>query len=125
MNFPVGAPDRPGDDPSGERFFSETSRFRNTAATSACDPRRTTPHGGTRGSKPVWINDREIFLLPWGSGWDALQAAPEADFWDVWGGRASLCDAFGSPISPNAVLRYGERLQVRKIRPKIIRKEAS
>lgn len=35
-------------------------------------------------SKPVWIDGREIFVLPWASVWDVLMAFPPADFRAVW-----------------------------------------
>ncbi len=64
--------------------------------------------------KPVWINERQIFVLPWARGWDALLAAPPNDFLEVWNGRAGLADEDGRPLSPDDELVAGQRMFVRR-----------
>ena len=67
--------------------------------------------------KPVWINGRLVYLLPWARGWDALLAASEEDFRDVWRGRACLTDQFGRTVSPDDDVRSGQKLTVLRADP--------
>jgi hypothetical protein len=62
--------------------------------------------------KSVWINGKQVFVLPWALAWDALMAAPGRDFMDVWTGKASLADERGKEVSPDTSLRAGQRLYV-------------
>jgi hypothetical protein len=64
--------------------------------------------------KPVWINGRQIFVLPWARVWDTLLAAPAADFQEVWNGRALITDESGRTLSPNDGLASGQKLFIRK-----------
>jgi hypothetical protein len=57
--------------------------------------------------KSVWINGKQVFVLPWALAWDALLAAPGNDFRDVWTGKASLVDERGNEVSPETRLRAG------------------
>ena len=62
--------------------------------------------------KSVWVNGQEVFLLPWAKVWDALLAAPESDFWDVWNGRALLMDERGRLVSPDEGAASGQKITV-------------
>jgi hypothetical protein len=64
--------------------------------------------------KPVWINGRQIFVLPWARVWDTLLAAPPADFQEVWNGRALVTDESGRTLSPDDGLSSGQKLFIRK-----------
>lgn len=64
--------------------------------------------------KTVWINDRRIFVLPRARVWNALLAAPAADFQDVWNGRSLVTDESGRTLSPNDDLDSGQKLFIRK-----------
>lgn len=64
--------------------------------------------------KPVWINGRQIYVLPWARVWDALLAAPAAVFLDVWNGRAELTDEYGTAVSPEDDVRSGQKILVRR-----------
>ncbi len=64
--------------------------------------------------KPVWINGRQIYVLPWARGWDVLMAAPADDFMEVWNGRAVLSDELGHPLSPGDELAAGQKIFVRR-----------
>ncbi|MGZ8428793.1 MAG: hypothetical protein ACXWWV_05280 [Candidatus Deferrimicrobiaceae bacterium] len=64
--------------------------------------------------KPVWINGRQVYVLPWAKVWDALLAAPAADFLDVWNGRAELTDEYGCPVSPDDGVRSGQKIVIRR-----------
>ena len=63
--------------------------------------------------KPVWIDGRQVYVLPWAKVGDALLAAPAADFLDVWDGRAELTDEYGCPVSPDDVVRSGQKIVIR------------
>lgn len=64
--------------------------------------------------KPVWINGRQVFVLPWARVWDVLMALPAEDFRAVWTARAHLVDADGTRISPNDIVHSGQKILVRK-----------
>jgi hypothetical protein len=63
--------------------------------------------------KPVWINGRQVFVLPWARVWDVLMALPADDFRAVWTARAYLVDADGTRISPNDIVSSGQKISVR------------
>lgn len=63
--------------------------------------------------KPVWINGRKVFVLPWARVWDALMAAPSSDFLDVWSGRAIVVNETGGTVCPDDSVRSGQKLFVR------------
>lgn len=62
--------------------------------------------------KPVWINGRQVFVLPWARVWDVLMALPADDFRAVWTARAYLVDADGTRISPNDIVYSGQKISV-------------
>lgn len=62
--------------------------------------------------KPVWINGSLVHVLPWAKWWDALLAAPEEDFRDVWTGRARLVDQYGRIVPPDVEVRSGQKITV-------------
>jgi len=62
--------------------------------------------------KPVWINGRQVFVLPWARVWDVLMALPADDFRAVWTARAYLVDADGTRISPNEIVSSGQKISV-------------
>jgi hypothetical protein len=62
--------------------------------------------------KPVWINGRQVFVLPWARVWDVLMALPADDFRAVWTARAHLVDVDGTRISPNEVVHSGQKISV-------------
>lgn len=62
--------------------------------------------------KPVWINGRKVFVLPWARVWDVLMALPADDFRAVWTARAYLVDVDGTRISPNDVVYSGQKISV-------------
>ncbi|MBI5420005.1 MAG: hypothetical protein HZA60_07945 [Deltaproteobacteria bacterium] len=64
--------------------------------------------------KSVWIEGRQIFILPWAKVWDALLAAPEDDFLDVWNGRAFLMDEYGRRVSPDGEPYSGQKIFIRR-----------
>jgi hypothetical protein len=64
--------------------------------------------------KPIWINDRQVFVLPWARVWDILMAAPSSDIQNVWNGNAAVTDETGSVIDPDAYPSSGQKLFVRK-----------
>ncbi len=72
--------------------------------------------------KPVWINDRQVFVLPWARVWDVLMAAPPTDFQNVWNGMAAVVDEAGSLVDPDAHPSSGQRLFVRKKERSKVRK---
>jgi hypothetical protein len=62
--------------------------------------------------KPVWINGRKVFVLPWARVWDVLMALPADDFRAVWTARAYLVDVDGTRISPNDIVYSGQKISV-------------
>lgn len=64
--------------------------------------------------KPVFINDRKVFVLPWARVWDVLIAVPHSDFQDIWQGRAIVTDERGNTVDPDSDLFSGQKLFVRK-----------
>ena len=62
--------------------------------------------------KPVWIDGREVYIMPWAKVWDALLSAPEDDFLDVWSGRAFLMDEYGRRVSPDQEPYSGQKLTI-------------
>ncbi len=62
--------------------------------------------------KPVWINGRQVFVLPWARVWDVLMALPADDFRAVWTGRAHLVDGDGGRISPDDIVCSGQKISV-------------
>jgi len=62
--------------------------------------------------KPVWINGRKVYVLPWARAWDVLMALPADDFRAVWTARAYLVDVDGTRISPNEIVYSGQKLTV-------------
>lgn len=62
--------------------------------------------------KPVWINGRKVYVLPWARVWDVLMALPADDFRAVWTARAYLVDADGTRISPNEIVYSGQKISV-------------
>jgi len=64
--------------------------------------------------KSVWIDGRQIYILPWAKVWDALLSAPESDFWDVWKGRAFLTDEHGRLVSPDEGVYSGQKITIRR-----------
>jgi hypothetical protein len=62
--------------------------------------------------KPVWINGRQVYVLPRAKVWDALLAAPAVDFLAVWNGRAELTDEYGQRVSPDDGVRSGQKIVV-------------
>jgi len=62
--------------------------------------------------KPVWINGRQVFVLPWARVWDVLMSLPPDDFRAVWTARAFLVDADGTRISPNDIVYSGQKISV-------------
>jgi hypothetical protein len=62
--------------------------------------------------KPVWINGRKVFVLPWARVWDVLMALPPDDFRAVWTARAYLVDVDGTRVSPNDIVYSGQKLSV-------------
>ncbi len=64
--------------------------------------------------KSVWINDREVFVLPWARVWDVLMAAPPSVFQDIWNGRSEVTDENGCVVDPDVELSAGQKLFVRK-----------
>ena len=65
--------------------------------------------------KPVWINGRQIFVLPWARVWDVLLVLPADDFQAVWSARAHLVNGDGSRISLDEVVFSGQKITVRRI----------
>jgi hypothetical protein len=65
--------------------------------------------------KPVWINGRKVFVLPWARVWDVLMALPADDFHAVWHCRALLVDERGSRVSPDDNVSSGQKITVRRI----------
>jgi hypothetical protein len=65
--------------------------------------------------KAVWINGRQVFVLPWARVWDVLMALPADDFRAVWTARAHLVDGDGGRISPDDVVSSGQKISVRRI----------
>ncbi|MEW6720243.1 MAG: hypothetical protein AB1346_07325 [Thermodesulfobacteriota bacterium] len=65
--------------------------------------------------KPVWINGRKIFVLPWAKVWDVLMALPADEFHAVWHSRAHLVDERGGRISPDDSVTSGQKITVRRI----------
>ena len=68
--------------------------------------------GGHMDRKPVWINGRQVFVLPWARVWDVLMALPADEFRAVWTARAYLVDADGTRISPNDIVYSGQKISV-------------
>lgn len=64
--------------------------------------------------KPVWIDGRQIFVLPWASVWDVLMALPPADFRAVWTGRAEVSDGRGRTVFPHEGVLSGQKLFIRR-----------
>jgi hypothetical protein len=64
--------------------------------------------------KPVWINGRQIFVLPWARVWDVLMALPADDFRAVWTARAHLVDGDGGRVSPDDIVYSGQKISVRR-----------
>ncbi len=64
--------------------------------------------------KSVWIDGREVFVLPWARVWDVLMAAPSSVFQDIWNGRSEVIDENGCAVDPDGELSAGQRLFVRK-----------
>lgn len=62
--------------------------------------------------KPVWINGRKVYVLPWARVWDVLMALPADDFRAVWTARAYLIDVDGTRISPNELVYSGQKISV-------------
>ncbi|MGZ9265407.1 MAG: hypothetical protein ACXW4S_11735 [Candidatus Deferrimicrobiaceae bacterium] len=62
--------------------------------------------------KPVWINGRKVYVLPWARVWDVLMALPADDFRAVWTARAYLVDADGTRVSPNEIVYSGQKISV-------------
>lgn len=62
--------------------------------------------------KPVWVNGRKVYVLPWARVWDVLMALPADDFRAVWTARAYLVDADGTRVSPNDIVYSGQKLSV-------------
>jgi hypothetical protein len=65
--------------------------------------------------KPVWINGRKIFVLPWARVWDVLMALPADDFHAVWRCRAHIVDERGRRVSPDDCVSSGQKITVRRI----------
>jgi hypothetical protein len=68
--------------------------------------------GGNMDRKPVWINGRKVFVLPWARVWDVLMALSADDFRAVWTARAYLVDGDGTRISPNEIVYSGQKISV-------------
>jgi hypothetical protein len=64
--------------------------------------------------KPVWINGRQVFVLPWARVWDVVMALPAEEFRAVWTARAHLVGADGARISPNDIVHSGQKILVRR-----------
>lgn len=64
--------------------------------------------------KSVWIDGRQIYILPWAKIWDALLAAPEDDFRDVWSGKAFLVNEHGRIVSPDEDVLSGQKITIRR-----------
>ena len=62
--------------------------------------------------KPVWINGRQVFVLPWARVWDVLMALPADDFRAVWTARAHLVDVDGGRISPDDIVYSGQKISI-------------
>ena len=62
----------------------------------------------------MWINGRQIFVLPWVRVWDVLMALPADDFRAVWTARAHLVDGDGGRVSPDDIVYSGQKISVRR-----------
>jgi hypothetical protein len=74
----------------------------------------TTPEDRAMDRKSVWIDGRQVYILPWAKVWDALLSAPESDFRDVWSGRAFLVDEHGRLVSPDEGVYSGQKITIRR-----------